>query len=218
MLMENKYYPAFLDLEDKLCVVVGGGAVAFRKIETLLAHDAAVRVISPVLSKSILRLQGIDIRKKEYESCDIDGAFLVFAATDIEEINTKISSDCLRANTLCNVVDTPALCNFIVPSIVEKGPIKIAVSTGGASPALSKRLRHDLNVAIGSEYETMARILKRIRPIVCSYEGGYEEHKRVFETLISSSLLEAIRKSRIEEVKSILYQALGVEVDLEGIL
>jgi precorrin-2 dehydrogenase/sirohydrochlorin ferrochelatase len=218
MELENKYYPVFLDLEDRLCVVVGGGAVAFRKVEALLANGAVVRVVAPEISRSILRFQGLEIRKKKYDKSDLKGAFLVFAATDSEETNKAVSMDALNLNVFCNVVDTPALCSFIVPSVVDKGPIKIAISTGGISPALSKKLRQDLSVALGNEYEILARILGRIRPIVVSQNGGHEAHKRVFETLINSSLPEAIRKSRKDEVKSILEQAIGVEVDLEGIL
>jgi precorrin-2 dehydrogenase/sirohydrochlorin ferrochelatase len=218
MELENKYYPVFLDLEDKLCVVVGGGAVAFRKIEALLANGAAVRVVAPEISRSILRFQGLEIRKKEYDKSDLKDAFLVFAATDSEETNKAVSMDARKLNVFCNVVDTPELCSFIVPSVVEKGPIKIAISTGGISPALSKKLRQELSAALGSEYEILARILGRIRPIVVSQNGGHEAHKRVFEILINSSLPEAIRKSRKDEVKSILKQAIGVEVDLEGIL
>jgi precorrin-2 dehydrogenase/sirohydrochlorin ferrochelatase len=218
MELENKYYPVFLDLEDRLCVVVGGGTVAFRKVESLLANGAIVRVVAPEISRSIMRLQGLEIRKKQYNKSDLKDAFLVFAATDSEETNKVVSMDALKLNIFCNVVDTPSLCTFIVPSVVEKGPIKIAISTGGVSPALSKKLREELTVAIGNEYEILARILGRIRPIVVSQNGGTEAHKRVFETLINSSLPEAIRKSRKDEVKSILRQAIGVEVDLEGIL
>jgi len=218
MELENKYYPVFLDLEDRLCVVVGGGAVAFRKVESLLANGAIVRVVAPEISRSIMRLQGLEIRKKQYDKSDLKNALLVFAATDMEETNKAVSMDALKLNVFCNVVDTPSFCTFIVPSVVEKGPIKIAISTGGVSPALSKKLREELTVAIGNEYEILARILGRIRPIVVSQNGGTEVHKRVFETLINSSLPEAIRKSRKDEVKSILKQAIGVEVDLEGIL
>ncbi len=218
MELENKYYPVFLDLEDRLCVVVGGGSVAFRKVESLLANGAIVRVVAPEISRSIMRLQGLEIRKKQYNKSDLKGAFLVFAATDDENTNRAVSMDALKLDVFCNVVDTPSLCTFIVPSVVEKGPIKIAISTGGVSPALSKKLREELTVAIGNEYEILARILGRIRPIVVSQNGGTEAHKRVFETLINSSLPEAIRKSRKDEVKSILRQAIGVDVDLEGIL
>jgi precorrin-2 dehydrogenase / sirohydrochlorin ferrochelatase len=218
MELENKYYPVFLDLDGRLCVVVGGGMVAFRKVEALLSNGATVRVVAPEISRSILRLQDLEIRTKRYDKADLKDAFLVFAATDSEEINKEVSMDALNLNVFCNVVDTPGLCSFIVPSVVEKGPIKIAISTGGISPALSKKLREELTAAIGNEYEVLARILGRIRPIVVSQIGGTEAHKRVFETLINSSLPEAIRKSRKDEVKSILRQAIGVEVDLEGIL
>jgi precorrin-2 dehydrogenase/sirohydrochlorin ferrochelatase len=116
------------------------------------------------------------------------------------------------------VVDRPDQCSFIVPSVIERGPIKIAISTGGVSPALSKRLRMDIGGFIGEEYEILAYILGRIRPLVLAQNGGHAMHKRVFEVLVNSQLLEAIRQRNKALVEDILAQAIGMQVDLEGLL
>lgn len=214
----NRYYPAFLDLKERLCVVVGGGVVALRKVESLIAAGALVRVISPEILPEIQDLDSVEIKVKPYESRDLAGAFLIVAATDDESVNQAVSRDAARRHIFCNVVDKPEQCSFIVPSVVERGPIKIAISTGGISPALSKRLRMELGAVVGEEYEYLALILGRIRPFVLAQEGGHMAHKRVFELLVNSDLLEAIRQKDQERIAEILLQALGTPIDLEGLV
>ena len=109
------------------------------------------------------------------------------------------------------------MCSFIVPSVVEKGPIKIAVSTGGVSPALSRKLRMKIGGFIGDEYGTLALIMGKIRPLVLSREGGHENHKRIFDVLVDSDLFDAIRSHDRELAESILFEALGEHIDLEEI-
>lgn len=215
---ENRYYPVFLDLRDRLCVVVGGGLVALRKVESLIGAGARVRVVSPEVAPEIQDLEGVELELKPYESRDLAGAHLVIAATDDEAVNQAVSRDAAKRRIFCNVVDRPEECSFIVPSLVEQGPIKIAISTGGLSPALAKRLRMELGAMIGEEYEILARILGALRPLVLSQEGGHEAHKRVFEVLVNSELLDAIRQHDTELVHTILEQALGQTIDLEGLL
>jgi len=215
---ENRYYPVFLDLKDRLSVVVGGGLVALRKVESLIGAGALVRVVSPEVVPEIQELHGVEIKLKPYESRDLAGAWVVIAATDDEAVNLAVSHDAHRRRIFCNVVDRPEVCSFIVPSVVEQGPIKIAISTGGVSPALAKRLRMELGSMIGDEYVILARILGALRPLVLSQEGGHAAHKRVFEVLVNSELLEAIRQHDTELVHAILEQALGQRIELEGIL
>lgn len=214
----NRYYPAFLDLKDRLCVVVGGGMVAWRKVDALLDCEARVRVVSPEIVPEIHVRGNIELRNKPYESADLKGAYLVIAATDDEEINRRVSRDAAARRVFCNVVDQPVRCSFIVPAVMESGPIKIAISTGGIAPALSKRLRLDIGGFIGEEYAVLAEILGRIRPLVLAQEGGHVAHKRVFEVLVNSPLLETIREGDKALVAEILEAALGETVDLEGIL
>ncbi|HDP24409.1 MAG TPA: bifunctional precorrin-2 dehydrogenase/sirohydrochlorin ferrochelatase [Deltaproteobacteria bacterium] len=214
---ENIYYPIFIDLTGKQVVVIGGGVVAERKIESLLKAGARVRVIAPEVLPGITSMDGIEIRRKTYASRDLDDAVLVIAATDDEETNRTVSQDAERARLFCNVVDRPELCSYIVPSVLEKGPIKIAISTGGVSPALSKKLRSVIGSLLGDEYSALSVILGRIRPVVLSQEGGHEGHRRVFDVLINSQLIDAIREGDRDLVDAILFEALGVHVDLEGV-
>jgi precorrin-2 dehydrogenase/sirohydrochlorin ferrochelatase len=215
---ENNYYPVFLDLKDKQCVVIGGGMVAARKIESLVSCGAKVKVISPEINPEIVAMTDIEIKHRKYKSGDLKDAFLVIAATNDEEENKTISKEAKKQHVFCNVVDQADLCSFIVPSVVEKGMIKIAISTSGASPSLASKLRREIDSHIGSEYEILARILNKIRPLVLSQEGGHSEHKRIFDVLIDSQLLDAISDNDRVLAEQILLQALGTQVDLEDIL
>lgn len=160
------YYPAFLDLTDKACVIVGGGRVAERKCSTLLKVNARIRVISPNLTRRLENYEKkglIKHSKRVYQSRDIKSAFIIIAATDSDEINRKISADAAMFNKLINVIDDPSLCSFIVPSVVKRGLLTIAVSTGGASPALAKAIKKELAGLYGPEFSKLLRILSGIR-------------------------------------------------------
>ncbi|MRR14636.1 bifunctional precorrin-2 dehydrogenase/sirohydrochlorin ferrochelatase, partial [archaeon] len=170
---ENFYYPLFVDLRGKAVVVVGGGIVALRKIEALQNTGALVKVISPEVMDEIDRRADIEIIKRRYAPGDLEGASLVIAATDDEQVNIAVSRAASENRIFCNVVDKPDLCSFIVPSVVEKGPIKVAISTGGISPTLSKRLRMEIGSYLGEEYATLALIMGRIRPMVIAGCDGF---------------------------------------------
>jgi precorrin-2 dehydrogenase/sirohydrochlorin ferrochelatase len=215
---ENIYLPIFVDLSGKLVVVVGGGMVAARKVESLVKAGALVKVIAPVAVDEIVRYPDVRIELREYEEDDLEGAFLVIAATDSEKINRAVSEEAFDRHIFCNVVDRPELCSFIVPSVVERGPIKVAISTGGFSPALSRRLSALIGKNIGDEYVGLAAILGLIRPIVRSQAGNPEDHKRVFELLIDSELIDAVRSGDRKQAEDILFQALGKHIDLQGII
>ncbi|HXX57875.1 MAG TPA: bifunctional precorrin-2 dehydrogenase/sirohydrochlorin ferrochelatase [Thermodesulfovibrionales bacterium] len=159
-------YPLFLDLNGRRCLVIGGGRVAERKCLPLMNSGALVTIVSPSLTK---RLEGYKIKglvkhkKREYRSSDIKSSFLVIAATNSEEINRQISRDAEAADKLLNVVDQPALCNFIVPSVVRRGLLTIAVSTGGASPAMAKAIRKELQQLYGPEFSRFLGLMKKLR-------------------------------------------------------
>ncbi len=211
---DNLYYPIFVDLRGRTVVVVGGGMIALRKVEPLADAGAHVKVIAPAIVDEIARREGVETVSRSYAPGDLEGACLVIAATDDEETNRTVSRDATERGIFCNVVDRPELCSFIVPSVVEKGPIKIAVSTGGVSPSLSKKMRIDLDRLIGDEYATLALIMGRIRPLVLSGEGGYKSHKRIFEILINSELIDAVRNRDRKLAERILSEALGEHIDL----
>src|SRR3989338_2032224 len=157
------YYPIFLDLSGKRCVVVGGGRIAERKCSTLIKTGARITVISPNITKRLTgyREKGL-IRHipRQYRIGDIKSAFIVIAATDSGETNQKVAKEVLAAGKLLNVVDVPSQCNFIVPSVLRRGLLTIAISTGGASPAMAKAIRKELQRLYGREY---SRYLDRLR-------------------------------------------------------
>lgn len=217
-LANNPYIPLFVDLRNRRVLVVGGGPVAARKVESLVKAGARVTVVAPEVCSEITGLEGVTIHQREYRAGDLEGAFLAIAASGDPDVNRAVSEQADARNIMCNVVDTPSLCSFIVPSVVERGPIKIAISTGGLSPALSRRLRHVLGNALGEEYVTLALILGRIRPIVLSMSPSSDDHRRIFEVLIDSDLLDAIRCKDREKAQGILREALGTEVDLGEVM
>lgn len=139
-----RYYPAFLNVAGLRAVVVGGGAVAERKAAQLLASGADVTLVSPDATPELERLAGegrVRLIRRAYAPGDLAGAWIAIAATDDPETQRKIRAESLREKTLLNVADEPDLCGFIAPSVVERGPVAVAISTGGESPALARRLR-----------------------------------------------------------------------------
>jgi siroheme synthase-like protein len=160
------YYPLFLDVEGKLCVVIGGGQVAERKVRTLLAFGARVRVVSPKLTQGLGRLKGsgtIEHVARHYREEDSEASLLVIAATSSRAVNRQVREDAGRAGVLVNVVDDPALCDFLAPSIVKKDPLVIAISTSGVSPGAAKRLRKELETAARLEYAPYVTLVGRFR-------------------------------------------------------
>lgn len=161
-----EYYPILLDLKGKKCVVMGGGRVAQRKIKSLLKAKARVWVISPDLTKGLKQLKrkkSIVYVQSRYQAKYLQGAFLVIAATCDEKINRRVASDAQAQGKLTNVVDAPRLSNFIVPSSIHKGGLVISISTNGKAPALSKRIRKDLNKLLIPCYAKFLKTLKAIR-------------------------------------------------------
>jgi precorrin-2 dehydrogenase/sirohydrochlorin ferrochelatase len=141
------YYPIYLDIEGRNVVIIGGGNVCARKAETMMKYGARVTVVSPEMTDEIeqwAREGSLAIRRKEYDATDLDGANIVIASTDRQSVNEQIAADCRQRRIPVNVVDVTPLCEFIVPAIIEKGSIQIAISTGGKSPALARTLKEDL--------------------------------------------------------------------------
>jgi len=167
---KNKiYYPIFMDISEKPCLVVGGGKVAERKVSILLKFGGIIKVVSPRISETLKKLaekRRIHLYLKEYDESDLNGVALVFAATNNELINQKIHKDAEAQNIPVNVVDNPFFCDFIVPSIVKKGPILIAISTSGMLPFLSKRLRKEIAESITRDYIRYATIVGRLRKLL----------------------------------------------------
>jgi precorrin-2 dehydrogenase len=184
---DKRYYMACLDLERRGCLVVGGGQVGLEKAKGLLDCGATVTVVAPQIEPDLQRL-AVHWRPKHYHAADLDGQFLVVAATSNSSLNRRIFLAAEERSLLCNVVDTPELCSFILPAVYLRDPIALAVSTGGASPALAKRLRDELGGRIRQEHVDLARRLRELRPWVRLHYHSYRERRDFFETLVEESL------------------------------
>jgi precorrin-2 dehydrogenase/sirohydrochlorin ferrochelatase len=185
--LEKRFYMACLDLEGRDCLVVGAGPVGLEKIEGLLDANARVTVVSPVANAAVQALPLTWIRR-EYQTADLEGRFLVVAATNVPEVNRAVYEDAERRALLCNVADVPELCNFILPAVLRRDPIAIGISTGGASPALSQRIRHDIERIVGPEHQELALELRRLRPWAKENLPTYEERKAFFQQAVERAL------------------------------
>jgi precorrin-2 dehydrogenase / sirohydrochlorin ferrochelatase len=183
----NAHYMACLDVRRRRCVVVGGGSVGAEKAQGLLACEAEVTVVSPQLHP-ILHALPVTWHARRYRKRDLAGAFLVIAATSDRSVNERVHRDAEALGLLCNVADTPDLCNFILPAVHREGPIAVAVSTGGASPALAQRIRRDVAALIGPEHAELARRLAAMRPEVKRRFATYEERRDYFRSLVEAAL------------------------------
>ena len=183
----TRFYMACLDLRGRRCVVVGGGSVALEKARGLLECDARVVVVAPEVLAG-LRDEPVSVRLRRYRARDLDGAFLVVVATADEAVSRRVHADAEARGMLCNVADVPELCNFILPSVHRQDPIAVAVSTGGASPALAKRIRDDVASRVGPEHAALAERLRALRPWAKRRFATYAERRDFFERLVETSL------------------------------
>ncbi len=207
-----RYYPIHLDIKGRKCLVVGGGAVATRKVKTLLKCGAGVKVVSPDLTEALETLSrqgGIETDKRAYCSEDLEGFFLVIGATSSDAVNRKIGTDAEERKMLCNIADLPEACNFILPSVIERGDLTITISTSGKSPAFSKRLRKDLERHFGEEYAVFLTLMGAVRKKLLQKNHAPEAHKYLFEALINGGLLELVKNKKIKEINTLLYNTLG---------
>jgi precorrin-2 dehydrogenase/sirohydrochlorin ferrochelatase len=198
------YYPVFLNLKGKKAVIVGGGRVAERKVSSLLAAGADITVISPSLTGRLGKaLSGGRIRHlaRTYRKKDLKGAFLVIAATDSPETNRRVSKD---APSLVNVVDVPSECNFIAPSVVRRGPLLLAVSTSGTSPALARTLRGELEKSYGLELSAYLKFLKKVRAKAMAAIPQKDKREGFLKGLASEEILALLRAKGFEAVKKVV--------------
>lgn len=184
---EKRFYMACLDLEGRDCLVIGAGPVGLEKIEGLLEANARVTVIAPEASEAVRELP-VTWLQRPYASGDLEGRFLVVAATNVPAVNRQVYEDAERRALLCNVADVPELCNFILPAVLRRDPIAIAISTGGASPALAQRLRRDIEQVVGPEHQELALELRRLRPWAKEQLATYEERKVFFQQAVEKAL------------------------------
>lgn len=197
-----KYYPVCLDLRGRTCVVAGGGLVAERKAGSLLKAGAAVVVVSPSLTPGLRELSSsgrIVYRPGTFGDDDVQGACLVIAATDSPEVNSAIARLCSGRQVLVNVAAPPEESTFIVPSVVERGDLLIAVSSSGASPALSRKIRCELAETYGPEYALFLERLAAVRGRLLKGPLSQAERQAVFQALVDSDILELLRQGKTQE-------------------
>jgi len=217
----SRFYPILVDLQGKKALVVGGGKVAQRKIETLLEHGATVQVVAKELTASLeeLRRAGrIEFLGEEFSETFVDGVFVVFAATDDASLNRRVSRTAQQRSLLVNAVDQPADCNFIVPSVLSRGDLVIAVSTSGKSPAFARKVRVELEQSFGEEYGLFLNLMGNLRKEILRLGLSQEENKSTFEDLVTSDLLTAIREKNWDLASQIIEKILGRPVSKDQML
>ena len=210
-----KYYPLFLDITDRRCVVVGGGEVAERKAGRLLDFGASVAVVGRTLTPGLetMKKEGrIDHIAADYDKAVIDNAFLVIGATDRDDVNAEISRDARGKGILVNIVDDPDKCDFVLPSLLRQGDLLIAISTGGKSPALAKKLREDMEQLFGTEYGTLLEVMGQLREKLVVKGRSSDENRRLFESVVHSDILKHIKDKSWDKVRKIIYDITGENI------
>ena len=213
-----RYYPIFLKVAERPCLVVGGGEVGARKVKTLLDCGASVGIVSPEVGEWLeekIQQGVINLVGSHYEEQQLEGCFLVIAATDDMELNRRIARDADKRGVICNVVDFPQEGNFILPALVQRGPLTLAISTSGKSPALARKLRQDLEQHYGMEYVDFLEIMGAVRSRLLKESQDSEANKEKFDQLVQSELLELVRVRDLEGVENILRAVLGSDYSLK---
>ncbi|GAC1439236.1 MAG: bifunctional precorrin-2 dehydrogenase/sirohydrochlorin ferrochelatase [Solirubrobacteraceae bacterium] len=186
-MLDTPFYIACLKLTGRRCLVVGGGDIGLEKVEGLLACGGEVVLVAPEAHPELQRLAAegsITWEQRRYRAADLERTFIAIAATDDSEVNIGVFEDADRRAMLVNIVDVPPLCNFILPAIVRTGPLAIAISTAGASPALAKRMKREIAELFGEEYARLAVLLNDARGWAKSTLPTYQDRKEFFESIV----------------------------------
>ena len=207
-MLETPFYIACLRLTDRKCLVVGGGEIGLEKVEGLLACDGRVVVVAPEANEEIRRLAeegSVRWEQREFDPADLEDSFIAIAATDDTDVNITVYEAAEKRAMLVNVVDVPSLCNFILPAIVRTGPLAIAISTAGASPALAKRMKREISDLFGEQYAELAQILNDERGWAKGTLPTYQDRKAFFEEIVNGdpdpiALLRAGRRAELNEL------------------
>ncbi len=216
-----EYYPVYLDIKGRPCLVVGGGGVGTRKATSLIAAGALVTVVSPKITdrlETLAQAGAIKWRRGVYQSGDLEGMFMVFGATNDDILNRKIHADAELHRVLCNIADRPAICHFILPSVVRRGDLSIAISTAGKSPAFAKKLRKELEKQFGPEYDVFLQLMGQIREKLLSEAHEPEAHKHLFEQLINGGLLRLLKNENFAEADALLEKVVGHGFKIEKLI
>src|SRR5215218_8131761 len=209
-MLETPFYIACLKMKGRRSVVIGGGDVGLEKVEGLLACDADVTLIAPAADPELEALAeegSIRWEKRPYAGAEeLEGVFMAIACTDDSEVNIGVFNDAEKRAMLVNIVDVPPLCNFILPAIVRSGPLAIAISTAGASPALAKRMKREISELFGEEYARLAVILNDVRGWAKGTLPTYQDRKEFFEGIVNGAPdpIELIREDRETELLALI--------------
>jgi precorrin-2 dehydrogenase / sirohydrochlorin ferrochelatase len=211
-MLETPLYIACLRLEGRSCLVVGGGEVGLEKVEGLLACGGEVTLVAPEAEPELADYAAegsIRWEQREFADADLDGRFLAIAATSDTEANISVYEGAERRAMLVNVVDVPPLCNFILPAIVRTGPLAIAISTAGASPALAKRIKREISESFGDDYARLAVILNDARGWAKATLPTYQDRKRFFEGIVNGDPdpIALLREGREAELLELIETA-----------
>jgi len=208
-----EYYPVFLNLQGRRCVVIGGGAVAEGKVQGLLAAEGRVWVIAPTLTPALTALAG-ELRiahiERAYAPGDLDGAFLAISATDDHAVNEQVWQEASARNVLVNVVDDTPRCTFIAPSILRQGDLAIAISTSGKAPALAVRLKEKIAGLVGPQHARFLELAGSLRERLAQQTPSFAERRVLWYQLVDSDVIELLRqgdeaaaRARIEEIMGV---------------
>jgi len=215
-----RYYPIYVNLRGKRCLVVGAGQVGRRKIATLAecgAEEILVIDLAPAEAcAELLSHPAVVFTCRPYETSDLDGRFLVIASTDDEALNWRISRECADRGIPCNIVDQPEKCSFIVPAMFTQGDLTVAISTGGSSPALARKIRQGLGEFLGTEYGAMLVLMSRLRPLVLGLGQGSPANSELFRELVNSPLLDALKLADAPRAEAILRDILPASLHGEA--
>jgi siroheme synthase-like protein len=211
-MLDTPFYIACLRLSGRRCVVVGGGDVGLEKVEGLLACDGEVTLVSPEAIEPLRELAeegSIGWKRREYRPEDLEGTFIVIAATGDTDVNIRVFEDAERLAMLVNVVDVPPLCNFILPAIIRSGPLAVAISTAGASPALAKRIRDEIADEYGEPYAQLAVLLNDVRGWAKATLPTYQDRKEFFEGIVNGEPdpVELLRQGDEHAVRDLIAAA-----------
>lgn len=214
------YYPVFLRIAGERCVVIGGGTVAERKVEALRAAGGAVTVIAPALTETLAGCAArgeIAHRARPYQDGDLEGAWVAIAATDDEAVQAAVAAEAAARRVPLNVVDRPEHCSFIVPALVRRGDLTVAIATDGGSPALAARVRREIERALGPEYGRALELLAQLRHHLRSRGLPSADRQRILKTLVDSELLDHLRAPDMVAVDRLLAEYVGPDVTVAAL-
>jgi precorrin-2 dehydrogenase / sirohydrochlorin ferrochelatase len=207
------YLPIFIDVSGRACVVIGGGEIAERKVRSLIEAGATVVVISPTVTPELAAMShagAIRHLSRKYQHGDLAGAWLAFEATGDDPTARMVAVEADERGVPINVADVPGLCTFIVPAVVQRGGLQLAISTGGASPALARKIREELEESFGPEYELTIELLAVARQWLRTHEPHIGSRARLLSAMVNSDLRECLKRGDFDSVNEIVKRVLGV--------